>query len=150
MTRQGHAGGIKQTAEATIAACYTHFASQALDLQLHIHAFMFNVGKRQGSSKWSALEYRPQFERKMATGILFRAELAHRLRGLGFGIVKDGRNFTLRGIDEVQREALSIRSREIAAYLQDAGGVEAASAATREIAALNTRAAKSEPPCPSC
>src|SRR5450830_552619 len=148
VTRHGHGGRIKQTAEAAIAACYTHFASRALDPQLHIHAFLFNVGKRRGSSEWSALEHRPQFERKMATGILFRAELAHRLRALGFGIVKDGPYFTLRGIDETQREALSTRSREIAAYLQNAGGVDAASAAAREIAAMNTRAAKSEPPLP--
>ena len=89
ITRHGHAGRIKQVVEAAVAACYTHFASRALDPQLHIHAFLFNVGKRKGSSEWSALEHRPQFERKMATGILFRAELAHRLRGLGFQVVKD-------------------------------------------------------------
>lgn len=148
ITRHGHGGRIKQVAEAAIACLYTHFSSRAGDPQLHIHGFFFNVGKRRGSNEWSALEHRPQFERKMATGILFRAELAHRLRGLGFGIVQDGPYFTLRGIDETQREALSTRSRQIAAYLQEAGmGVDASSAA-REIAALNTRAAKSEPSLP--
>ena len=148
VTRHGHGGRIKQVAEAAVAACYTHFASRALDPQLHVHAFMFNVGKRQGSNEWSALEHRPQFERKKATGILFRAELAHRLRDLGFGIVQDGPYFTLRGIAETQREVLSTRSRQIAAYLQEAGMGEDASAAAREIAALNTRAAKSEPSLP--
>ncbi|RQO58491.1 hypothetical protein DBR47_12320 [Paucibacter sp. KBW04] len=148
VTRHGHGGRIKQVAEAAVACCYTHFSSRALDPQAHIHAFFFNVGKRQGSNEWSALEHRPQFERKMATGILFRAELAHRLRGLGFGIVKDGPYFTLRGIDDRQREALSTRSRQIAAYLQDAGMGADASSAAREIAALNTRSAKSEPSLP--
>ena len=148
ITRHGHGGRIKQAADAAVAACYTHFASRALDPQLHVHAFMFNVGKRKGSSEWSALEHRPQFERKMATGILFRAELAHRLRVLGFQVVKDGAYFTLHGIDESQREALSTRSRQIAAYLQESGMGEEASPAEREIAAMNTRAAKSEPSLP--
>ncbi len=148
VTRHGHGGRLKQVAQAAVAACYTHFASRALDPQLHVHAFLFNVGKRHGVDEWSALEHRPQFERKMATGILFRAELAHRLRGLGFGIVKDGPYFTLRGIDESQREALSTRSRQIAAYLQEAGMGADASSAAREIAALNTRSAKSEPSLP--
>lgn len=145
VTRHGHAGRLKQMAEAAVAACYTHFASRALDPQLHVHAFMFNVGKRRGTAEWSALEHRPQFERKMATGILFRAELAHRLKGLGFEVVKDGPYFTLRGIGEDQREALSTRSRQIAAYLQESGMADGASQAAREIAALNTRVAKSEP-----
>lgn len=148
VTRHGQGGRIKQVAEAAVAACYTHFASRALDPQLHVHAFMFNVGKRQGSAEWSALEHRPQFERKMATGILFRTELAHRLRGLGFHVVKDGPYFTLRGIDDAQREALSTRSRQIAEYLQESGMGDGASQAAREIAALNTRAAKSEPSLP--
>ena len=74
VTRHGHGGRIKQVAEAAIAACYTHFSSRALDPQCHIHAFLFNVGKRQNTAEWSALEHRPQFERKLATGILFRAQ----------------------------------------------------------------------------
>lgn len=148
VTRHGKGGRVKQIAEAAVAACYTHFASRALDPQLHIHAFMFNVGKRKGSNEWSALEHRAQFERKMATGILFRTELAHRLRELGFGIVQDGPYFTLRGIEESQREALSTRSQQIAAYLQEPGMGGGAGPAAREIAALNTRAAKSEPSLP--
>jgi conjugative relaxase-like TrwC/TraI family protein len=145
ITRHGHGGRIKQVAEAAVAACYTHFASRALDPQLHVHAFLFNVGKRKDSSEWSALEHRPQFERKMATGILFRTELAHRIRGLGFHVVKDGPYFTLRGIDETQREALSTRSRQIADYLKESGMDETASPEARQIAALNTRVSKSEP-----
>lgn len=146
ITRHGKGGRIKQLAEATVAACYTHFASRALDPQLHVHAFMFNVGKRQGSDEWSALEHRPQFERKLATGILFRVELAHRLKGLGFNVAPAGPYFTIGGIDERQREALSTRSRQIAEYIQENGLIEADGSAAREIAALNSRSAKSEPP----
>lgn len=147
LTRHGHAGRIKQKAEAAIAACYTHFASRALDPQLHVHAFMFNAGKRAGSDEWSALEHRPQFERKLATGILFRVELAHRLRGLGFDVQASGPYFAIRGISDSQRDALSKRSKEIAEWLQ-AAGLDLGDAASQEVAALNSRQAKSEPPLP--
>lgn len=148
VTRHGHGGRIKQIAEAAVAACYTHFSSRALDPQLHVHAFMFNVGKRQDSPEWSALEHRPQFERKMATGILFRAELAARLRGLGFGIVPTGPYFAIAGISDAQRDSLSTRSREIAEYMAERGMDEADGTAAREIAALNSRSAKAEPSLP--
>jgi conjugative relaxase-like TrwC/TraI family protein len=147
LTRHGHAGRVKQKAEAAIAACYTHFASRALDPQLHVHAFMFNAGKRAGSEEWSALEHRPQFERKLATGILFRVELAHRLRGLGFDVQPSGPYFAIAGISNSQREALSKRSKEIAERLQ-AAGLDFEDSASREVAALNSRQAKREPPLP--
>lgn len=147
ITRHGHAGRVKQKAEAAIAACYTHFASRALDPQLHVHAFMFNVGKRQGAEEWSALEHRPQFDRKMSTGILFRVELAHRLKGLGFDVQAAGPYFTISGVTDKQREALSKRSLEIAERMQ-AVGLDLGDSAGREVAALNSRAAKSEPPLP--
>jgi conjugative relaxase-like TrwC/TraI family protein len=147
ITRHGHAGRIKQKAEAAVAACYTHFASRALDPQLHVHAFMFNVGKRACVDEWSALEHRPQFERKMSTGILFRVELAHRLRGLGFDVEPSGPYFAIQGVTEEQREALSQRSKEIADRLQ-ARGLDVNDSASREVAALNSRQAKNEPPFP--
>lgn len=147
VTRHGHGGRVKQLAEAAISACYTHFASRALDPQLHVHAFMFNVGKRKDTSDWSALEHRPQFERKLATGILFRVELASRLKALGFQIDPAGPYFAIRGIDDAQRMALSSRSRQIAEHLAERGLLEPNGAA-KELAALGTREAKSEPPLP--
>lgn len=147
VTRHGVGGRVKQIAEAAIAACYTHFASRALDPQLHVHAFMFNVGKRKESAEWSALEHRTQFDRKMATGILFRVEMAARLKGLGFGIVPTGPFFAIQGIADHQRDALSKRSQEINEELREKGMSESDGAA-REVAALNTRSAKSEPKLP--
>lgn len=147
VTRHGVGGRVKQIAEAAIAACYTHFSSRALDPQLHVHAFMFNVGKRKESAEWSALEHRTQFDRKMATGILFRVEMAARLKGLGFGIVPTGPFFAIQGIADHQRDALSKRSQEINEELREKGMSESDGAA-REVAALNTRSAKAEPKLP--
>lgn len=148
ITRHGKGGRIKQFAEAAVAACYTHFSSRAGEPQLHIHGFFFNLGKRQASSDWSALEHRAQFERKMATGILFRVELASRLKGLGFAVEAAGPYFTIRGIDESQRLALSTRSKQIAEYVRECGMLDHDGAAAREIAAMNTRDAKAEAPLP--
>jgi conjugative relaxase-like TrwC/TraI family protein len=147
VTRHGKGGRGKQTAEAAVGVCYTHFSSRSGDPQLHCHAFVFNAGKRADSSEWSALEQRPQFDRKMATGALFRVELACRLAALGFAVEPDGPYFKLRGISEAQRAALSTRSREINEHVMQASPVGSISAA-RDVAALNTRAAKHEPPLP--
>jgi len=148
ITRHGDGGRIKQIARAAVAACYTHFASRAGEPQLHVHGFFFNLGKRAELDEWSALEHRAQFERKMATGILFRVELASRLRGLGFGVEPAGPYFTLRGIDETQRKALSTRSRQIEKYLRECGMLDIDGEAARDIASLNTRSAKAEPSLP--
>jgi ATP-dependent exoDNAse (exonuclease V) alpha subunit len=148
VTRHGHAGKIKQFAEAVIAACYSHFSSRAGEPQLHVHGFFFNLGKRKGSSEWSALEHRAQFERKMATGILFRVELARRIQELGFTVEAAGPYFTIRGVEQFQRDALSTRSKQIAEYVKECGMLEVDGAIAREIAALNTRSAKAEPSLP--
>jgi conjugative relaxase-like TrwC/TraI family protein len=144
VTRHGKAGKIKRFAEAAVAACYSHFSSRAGEPQLHVHGFFFNVGKRQGTEEWSALEHRGQFERKMATGILFRVELASRIKAMGFGVEAAGPYFTITGIEQHQRDALSTRSKQIAEYLKECGASNLDGAA-KEIAALNTRSAKAEP-----
>ena len=146
-TRHGHGGMAKRVAEAAAAFCVTHFASRALDPQLHVHALLLNLGKRAGSPEWSAVEQRPIFERKMALGALFRVELASRLRGLGFDVRPAGPYFEIAGVTPEQREALSTRSREIDAKLRE-GGLSAGGAKARQAAALSTRGAKAEPPLP--
>jgi conjugative relaxase-like TrwC/TraI family protein len=146
VTRHGHAGRIKRWAGAALAACYTHFASRSLDPQLHVHAFLFNLGKKKGSNAWGALELRSQLDRKMATGILFRVELAHRLHKLGFGVTASGKFFTIDGIKQHQREALSTRAAQIRAAASELETEPAA--ADKAACALETRQEKKEPPLP--
>ncbi|WP_347554860.1 MobF family relaxase [Robbsia sp. KACC 23696] len=160
LTRHSAGGREKQRADATLAACYFHFASRENDPQLHVHGFFFNLGKRAGVNEWSGLETRPVFERKMAAGILFRVELAAQMRALGFTVepTPDG-YFTINGITDAQRSALSTRSHQIADYLaakaateRSAGDAPATDADARPDArakgraALQTRSAKAEPP----
>ena len=63
-------------------------------------------------------------------------------------MVPTGPYFAIKGIDEAQRTALSTRSRQIAEYMAECGLLEADGGAAREMAALNTRQAKSEPSLP--
>jgi len=144
VTRHGQGGLDKRPARAIAAAAYTHFASRALEPQLHQHVLALNLGLREDGS-WSALEQRGVFERKLSLGALWRADLAMRVQALGFEVEPDGPYFNIRGVQARQREALSSRSREIDEALRAAG--EAGSAA-RRAAALSTRAGKAEPPLP--
>ncbi|URI09438.1 relaxase domain-containing protein [Aquincola tertiaricarbonis] len=146
VARRGHAGRIKEAVKAVVAAVYTHFASRALDPQLHAHAFVFNLGLRADGA-WAALDGKPHFEAKLATGALFRVELASRMKALGFGIEPDGPYFKIAGVEDQQRRALSTRSREIQGHLAH-GESGSASQAERDAAALATRSAKAEPPLP--
>lgn len=150
VTRHGAGGKTKRLAEAAVAACFAHLASRGANggepqPQLHIHGLLFNVGKEAGGPAWRALEHRPMFDSKMALGILFRAELASRLNALGFEVVPDGPYFTLAGIGDEQREALSARSREIKQAMAEDGskGYLAERAAAR-----GSRQRKDEPPLP--
>ena len=147
VTRHGKAGAVKQRAEAGIAALFQHFSSRANDPQSHIHAFLFNVAKRVGADEWSAVEAKAQFDRKLATGIMFRAELASRLGALGFGVEAAGAYFTIRGVTETQREALSTRTREIDQKLREAG-VDLGDSSARRAASASTRQTKAEPALP--
>ena len=145
ISRHGAAGSVKRLARAAIAACFTHLASRANQPQLHIHSLLFNVGLRDGGEEWSALEHRGLFDRKMAIGALWRAELGARLSALGFVIEADGPYFTVRGIDSTQRAALSARSREIDELLAQRGLSGNAGSRARNAAARASRSAKKEP-----
>ena len=151
VTRHGAAGKTKRLAEAAVAAVFTHLASRGAkdgepQPQLHTHCLLFNVGKESGGPAWRALEHRPMFDSKMALGILFRCELASRLAALGFGVVPDGPYFTLGGISDAQREALSDRSREINELM--ATGEAGAGYLAERAAARGSRQRKDEPPLP--
>ena len=104
---------------------------------------MFNLDEQSVSEEWSALEHKIQFERKMATGALFRVELAAGLAALGFDVQPDGPYFKIAGVAAEQREALSNRSRQIAQVFEAHG-----SSASKDVATLNTRSSKPEPPFP--
>jgi conjugative relaxase-like TrwC/TraI family protein len=151
VTRHGKGGLVKQLCAGVCASVYTHFASRALDPQLHAHALLFNVARRSGIAKgdpqaWSALEHKAQFENKMATGILFRVELAHKLRTIGYAVEPKDQYFEIAGVTDEHRIAFSQRTTQIQEALKaqslDPSMLEASQKA---LIAGATRAAKKEP-----
>ncbi|WP_277874294.1 MULTISPECIES: MobF family relaxase [Cyanophyceae] len=110
--RRGKGGVIKEKA-SIVAAIWEHGTSRAQDPNLHFHATVLNVGVRDDGKTW-ALETKPFFERKMAGGALFRAELAHQLRSrLGLKLVRKRSWFEVDGVPSDLIERFSTRRKEI-------------------------------------
>ena len=123
-----------------VVARFRHNTSRELDPQLHTHAVVLNITQRADGA-WRAMVSNPLFEAKMLAGALYRAQLAHELRQLGYAIDRthpDGR-FEVRGFTEPQLAAFSKRREQIEAALT-LEGAEGAVAAAR--LTLMTRSAK--------
>lgn len=117
-----------------VVARFSHDTSRALDPQLHSHCVVLNVTRRE-DGEWRALANEELFRSKMIGGAVYRAELARRLRSLGYETVRthaDGR-FEIGGLDQAQLDAFSKRRREILAHLHERGldGHQARDAAAR-------------------
>ena len=136
-TRRGHNGLIKEPAHLVIAT-FEHGTSRAQDPQLHTHCLVLNIGVRPDGTT-GALESQHFYRSKMATGALYRAELARQLQGLGFRIEREKNTFEIAGVPTGLREEFSKRRAEIEARLETSGKDTARAAA---VAALATRSVK--------
>ncbi len=139
--RRGSAkeGTITEEQVKLLAAVYRHGSSRELDMQIHSHAMLQNLGLRADGT-WGALNEKELFEWKLALGAVYRAELSSELaKDLGFGIEADREYFRLAGIPKELEEGFSKRRAQIEAALSEKGlsGGKAA-----EVAALDTRKGK--------
>ena len=99
------------------------------DPQLHSHTVIFNWAKRADGT-WGSLDGRQLFRWKMAAGAVYRAELAARLRELGYGIERTDEQkglFEIAGVPRAVREQFSGRRQEIIKAMQ-AHGLETSEA----------------------
>ena len=137
ISRSGVNGEIKQKA-GLIVAKYTHETSRNNDMQLHTHSFVMNVSQRE-DGKYGAIESRKIFQHKMSAGAVYRAELAHQIRELGYQTEQDGDSFRITNLDKKLETEFSTRRAEILQALKESGHTGAKAS---EIAALSTRSAK--------
>lgn len=132
-----------------VAAIYVHDTSRNHDPQLHSHVVTANV-TQVGEDKWRALSsdkvgksgFSEQvFQYQISLGRVYRNALELEAVALGYQTEQVGPHgmWELKGIPAEVREALSSRSKEIA---ESVG--ENASAKSKDVAALDTRRAKSE------
>src|SRR5205085_8921157 len=65
-----------------VVAGFVHGTSRAVDPDLHTHCLVANLG-RHGAGRWSSIDSRVLYRRKMAAGAVYRAELRRATAGLG-------------------------------------------------------------------
>jgi conjugative relaxase-like TrwC/TraI family protein len=137
-------GGVAREVTGKLAiASFRHITSREQDPQLHNHNVILNMTKGV-DGVWRSLEPRALYQLQKQVGAIYRQELATQARELGYELVT-GKNsmFEIAGVPEPATTALSVRTAQIDARLEERGtSREKASAAEKQIAALDTRQAK--------
>jgi conjugative relaxase-like TrwC/TraI family protein len=143
-TRVRHGGAVSREATGNlIVASFQHGTSRAQDPQLHTHNVIMNATRGEDGS-WRSLEPRALYQLQKQIGAIYRQELALRVCELGYGI-EAGKDslFEIKGVSAEVMAAFSTRSAEIEAALGERGSSrDTASAAEKQVAALDTRQAK--------
>jgi len=144
-TRVRNGGEVTRETTGNLAiATFRHATSRAQDPQLHTHAVVINATQDK-DGQWRSLEPRAFYQLQKEIGAIYRQELALGVAELGYRI-EPGKDamFEIAGVPAKVIEALSQRTAAIDARLAERGTSRAeASAAEKQIAALDTREAKS-------
>lgn len=143
-TRVRDGGAVNREATGNLViASFQHGTSRAQDPQLHTHNVILNATKGEDGT-WRSLEPRAIYQLQKQIGAIYRQELALKVRELGYEIeVGKGSMFEIKGVSPEVMAAFSTRSAEIEAALGERGtSRDDASAAERQVAALDTRQAK--------
>lgn len=143
-TRIRDGGDVRREMTGNLAiATFRHATSRAQDPQLHTHAVVINATQDKDGN-WRSLEPRAFYQLQKEIGAIYRQELADGIVRLGYRI-ESGKNAMLEiaGVPDNVIDALSQRTAAIDARLAERGtSREEASAAEKQIAALDTREAK--------
>jgi conjugative relaxase-like TrwC/TraI family protein len=152
--RQGLDAGLGGAREPIItgnlvAAAFTHDASRELEAQIHTHLVCANATFDRKTGTWHALENGEIFASINLAGRVYQAELARRVRALGYEIIEDRVNgrvqgFNVVGVTEEDRRRQSTRrlqiEAEIAKFVAEKG--RPPTAGERHVMATDTRANK--------
>ena len=126
-----------------VVASFQHGTSRAQDPQLHTHNVILNATKGEDGT-WRSVEPRAIYQLQKQIGAIYRQELALKVRELGYEI-ETGKDsmFEIKGVSGDVLAAFSTRSAQIEAALGERGtSRNDASAAEKQMAALDTRQAK--------
>lgn len=132
-----------ETTGNLVIAKFRHETSRERDPQLHTHAVVLNMTRRN-DGQWRALKNDQIIKATKYLGAVYRAELAHELQRMGYQIrhEKDGM-FELAHISREQIAAFSNRSAQVEARLAERGLTrESATTAEKQLATMQSRAAK--------
>lgn len=98
-----------------VAACFRHDTSRELDPHLHTHCVVFNATFDPVEGRWKALQTEGMYRAQKFAENLYYHELAKGLRGLGYQIENNARDFEIRGVPAGVIARFSKRHDQIAA-----------------------------------
>jgi conjugative relaxase-like TrwC/TraI family protein len=132
---------IHETTGRLIFARFTEHASRELDPHLHTHVVVMNITNGEEGKPMASLETRAMFVEQMTAGQVYRNELAHRVRELGYAIDYDPRSglFEIGGVPKPMIADMSRRAGQIDAHAKE-HGLEGQAARRRSF--YETRGAK--------
>ena len=124
-------------------ALFRHSTSRNLDPQLHTHCVLINAVERNDRS-WRSAYFGEVFEHKMMLGQMYRLNLAHSLKEMGYEIkvTSNDSRFELACVPEELIKDFSKRANEIKAALGEQA--ETASAQLKAKVTIATRTGKEE------
>jgi Ti-type conjugative transfer relaxase TraA len=140
--RRGAGGVVQVQGTGFVAAAFRHRASRAGDPLLHTHVVAGNLTLGP-DGRWTALDARHLYRHAKTAGFLYQAELRREVTerlGLSWGPVEHG-TADIEGVPRGVVEHFSQRRAEILRHMAEHGGRSAASA---QVAALETRRAKQD------
>ncbi|EAT10555.1 relaxase domain-containing protein [Sphingobium sp. 10 DY56-G10] len=114
---------VHETTGRLLWARFTEHASRELDPHLHTHVVVLNMTSGQEGDPMASLETRAMYAVQMTSGQIYRNELAHGLRELGYEIDFDPRRglFEIRGVPKALIEEMSQRAQQINEHAQQHG-----------------------------
>lgn len=114
---------VHETTGRLIFAKFTEHASRQLDPQLHTHVVVMNMTNRDDDGQMVSLETRAMYVEQIVAGQVYRNELAHEIREIGYEVASDPRTglFEIHGLPRDLIVENSKRSQEIEAHAKEHG-----------------------------
>jgi conjugative relaxase-like TrwC/TraI family protein len=114
---------VHQTTGRLVYARFTEHASRELDPHLHTHVVIMNMTNRGAGSPMASLETRAMYAEQMVAGQVYRNQLAHRIRELGYEVDFDPRRglFEIRDVAQDLVRDMSQRAEQIDAHAKEHG-----------------------------
>lgn len=143
-TRTGKGGHRFERADL-VGSMFLHSSNRDGEPQAHVHIVTMNVARARHDGKFRTLDGQFFFKAQMAASAIFKAELAHRVRSLGFKVSRTKDSFEIEGVSQAVMDSQSSRSKEIEKELKKRGlSRSESSSELLEYLTLKTRKSKED------
>ena len=114
---------VHETTGRLIFARFTEYVSRQLDPQLHTHVVVMNMTNREDGGPMASLETRAMYAEQIVAGQIYRNELSHDIREIGYEVDANPRTglFEISGLPKTLIVDSSKRSQDIEAHAKEHG-----------------------------